>query len=245
MCAEKVYPPAIAEDQTPQIVPYTLPRDSGTAWARGLTATQVADLVDLAGELAAIFPVMADRRITQKQFENKLKKLGFAHDAEEKLVRIVGYTSGLVSLYYIWWAYAWVYNFDQEYELEADEGAAEISAARKMGLTEREITKRLSRRDVSYVVNLFLGRKSRELKGRIMHRTAREALRGGAKHIDLFFKNVADEKQTDETSVIDPWAMPTPDLMAEIQKMRKDVGLVQDLDAEARIQLPAPQEPEE
>lgn len=222
-----------------ELVPYIdYRRDAGTSWARALTQSQVVDLIDLAGELAVITPLDLNRRITPKQFEQRLRKLDAAEDANSKLVRIVGYTSGLVTLFYVWWSWAWVHNFARECSTGLDEQEARTNAAIRMGLDEQQLADRMARRDVSYMVNLFLTRRAREMQGEVAFRVAQDAVRGDPRSKDIFFRHLTDASgEREQPSVFDPSNLSEHELMAQIAKMKKDVGLIADTAIEAEVEI--------
>lgn len=224
---DEIQPPAERTDLTPAKVSHLkFKQDAGTSWARALGPSQVADLVDLAGELASVFPVVKERRVTEKQFNRKLKDLGLWDEANQMVTRIVGYTSGLVTPYTIWWSYAWVYNYSRACSgADRDEAQARETTAGRMGITLTKANALLCRRDISYLVNLFLVRRAREMEGEVKWQTAVDALNGGARAQDLYFKHVAKDQDTGETSgAIDPWNKSEAELKAEIDRMRKNVG---------------------
>lgn len=238
---DELLPPAIdGPDAKPIVVSHlSFRRDAGTAWARALSVSQIADLVDLAGELAVVFPILSDRRVTAKQFEKKLQQLGAWQGGQDKLIRIIGYTSGLVTLYYVWWSWAWVYNYSaacMSGEFENEEQAREATA-RHMGLELRALQERLTRRDVSYMVSLFLSRHSREMAGEVAFRTTQEALKGSAKAQELYYRHVLAEDDASKNGAFqDPFSMPTGELVAQIERMKKEVGF------KAEESLPVPAE---
>lgn len=220
--------------------PLKFRKDAGTSWARALDPTQVADLVDMAGELAVIFPVVKERKVTETQFNKKLHSLGALEAAEAKLSRIIGSTGGLVTPYLIWWSYSWVYNMTSG-RGERDEVAQHEWTARRMGLTAQQATERLARRDVGYLVNLFLSRRSREMEGEIRWRAAQEAASGGARAMELYFRHVAGKDEEGERGgQLDPFSLTEGELQAEITRMNKMVAKKQD-----DWQLPAPKDEDE
>lgn len=235
---DELTPPAIIGGPK-ELVPYVdHKRDAGTAWVRSLSDAQTANLVDLAGELAQTFSITDIRVITPRQFESKLTRSGKIEDLHSKLIRIVGYTAGPSTLYFVWWAWAWIYNYTRECKLQEFDEAARAATAEKMGLSVPDLTRRLARRDVSAIVNAFLVRSAKEMKGEIMFRTASEARDGTPKAMEMFYKFVATEEvHTDKASVIDPAQLSENQLMSEIAKMKKDLGLLADtVDAEVIIQ---------
>lgn len=241
---DEIRPPSTRVDEQPIRIekPLKFKKDAGTSWARALHPTQVADLVDLAGELAVIFPVVKQRRVTESQFKKKLHELGAAEAAEQKLKRLVGNTAGLVTPYDIWWAYAWVYNLTAA-RADRDEGGMRENTARRMGMTLAKVEEKLARRDISYLVNLFLSRRSRELEGEIRFRVAQEALDGGARAMEMYFRHVAgkdNQEEGERGGMLDPFAMTEGELQAEVARMKKQVGTKKD-----DWQLPEPKESDE
>jgi hypothetical protein len=230
---EQINPPSTRSDLLPEAVSHLeFKRDAGTAWARALSPTQVADLVDLAGNLATVFPVVKERRVTEKQFNNKLDKMGIRGEADQQVQRIVGWTSGMVTPYVVWWCWCWVYNYTRCCSgSDTNEAEARADTASRMGITLDKANHLLCRRDVSYLVNLFLVRMAREMEGEIKWQTAIGAMNGVSKAQDLFFRHVASSADIGERSgTIDPWNKSESELMQEIAKMRKEIG--EELNAE-------------
>lgn len=241
---EEIQPPAKFTDAKPVVVPaLKFQRDAGTSWARALNPAQIADLVDLAGELSVIFPVVKERRVTEKQFLKKLESLGQLSAANDKLLRLVGHTSGLVTLYLIWWSYAYVANYTRVTMMSGvdDTMAAREETARRMGISVSALTERLARRDVSFMVNLFLSRLAAEAEGEIAWKTAQEALLGGARAMDLYYRHVRTAEDGGERGgALDPFNLSEGELMAEVSRLRK-LGAKKQED----WQLPAPEEEDE
>lgn len=240
---EEIQPPAIDGKALPVRVPaLKFKRDAGTSWARALNPSQIADLVDLAGELSVIFPVIRERRVTEGQFEKKLHETGQYRFAMEKLTRIIGHTSGLVTLYHVWWSYSWVANYtkvtlaDDNTELESHN-----ETARRMGIAPGRATERLARRDVSFMVNLFLTRLATEYEGQIAWRTAQAAAKGGSRETEIYYRHIRStgEDEGQRSGMLDPFNLSEGELMAEVERMRKQVATKQE-----DWQLPPPEEEE-
>lgn len=232
-----------AESDGPDATPIKVPflrfrRDAGTAWARTLNQGQIADLIDLAGNLGDVVPILAERRVTEKQFMTKLRGMGLDDEAKSRLSRVVGFAGSGVSLYYIWWSWAWVYNYTRATSMSerSEEESREVTAKR-MGLTPVQLEERLARRDVSFMVNLFLSRAAREMQGEIAWRTTQQALEGGVKAQDLYYKHVATNEELGDKGGLefDPFNMPSDEMQESVKKMRKQLNLHQSQDAEIEI----------
>lgn len=224
---DEISPPAIDPDAKPIRVPgLKFKRDAGTSWARALDTEQVADLIDLAGELAVIFPVIKERRITERTFESKLRDMGQYEHGVDKLARIIGHTDGLVTLYHIWWSYAWVANYTRaSLSKDREEKTCHDETARRMGIKPGVAMQRLARRDVSYLVNLFFVRLAREHEGQVAWRATQDAINGGSRALDTFYRHVKSNEDTGTRGgEFDPFQLTEAELMADIEKKRKRVG---------------------
>jgi hypothetical protein len=237
---DEIRPPATRPDLKPEVVSHLkFKRDAGTSWARSLSPSQVADLVDLAGELATIFPVVKERRVTEKQFNNRLKKLGLFDEANSKTVRIVGWTSGLVTPFTIWWSYCWVFNYTRAAtSKERTEEEARDETANRMGMTPRSLNERLARRDISYLSNLFLVRRAREMEGEIKWQTALDAVSGGSKAQEMYFRHVAkSEDSGSRAGDLDPWNRSEEELKSMISQIKKEVGEQEEMFEDAEVDV--------
>lgn len=215
-----------------KIVPFVdRSSDSGTSWARSLSASSIADLVDYAGKLAYLVPILNGRKMTKKRFELILRRKDCLEEAHTRLARIVGYAGSQVEPYYVWWAYAWVYNYTRFATDFDDDREAKEHTAGRLGTDMSKVEYILVRRDVSYMVSLFLARSAREMQGEVAWRTTKSALEGGSRAQELFYKHVMKESDVAESgTILDPFDIPTNELMADIERMRKEAGIVPTLD---------------
>lgn len=236
---EKIHLPAHQGGGHLEVTHLSPPKETGTAWARGLSAAQRIDLVDLAGALSVYFPPLKQRRVTERQFFSKLKKLGVLEQLNQQLVRITGSSAGITNLYNIWWSYTWVWNYSRACEMkDRTEEEARDETAERMNLTPEKAQARLTRRDVSFIVNLFLSRRAQEMRGAIEHRTALDALNGGTRDRETYFRNIAVEREShvSDAHEINAEAMAEDELRREIAALRKSVGEVVDtIPAEVEI----------
>jgi len=213
--------------------------DAGTEWARALSPSQVADLVDLAGELARIFPVTQNKSITPAAFHKKLDKIGALQEGNKKLARVIGVADGRVELFSVWWAGAYVFYLAKESAKSDNDDEVAAAIAMEMKLKPKILNARLMRRDISYLTSLFLTRVAREMLGEVSLRVAQGARSGDARMTDLYFKHVVGEDRDDTHGGeihFDPHSMTENERMAEIKKLRKQVGEEAE---EIEVNLPA------
>jgi hypothetical protein len=97
--------------------------------------------------------------------------------------------------------------------------------AERMGITLKTANERLSRRDVSYVVNLFLSRKAREMQGEVEWRITSDALAGGVRDKEMYMRNIAQAGEDDTSPALEipAEAMGEAELMRTIANLRKSV----------------------
>ena len=231
MKERKVHLPDIGKQKRPSLAVSKIVGavDSGTSWARSLSQSQIADLIDLAGELAQIFPPMKNRQITQKVFDAKLEEIGELENGRAKLARVIGLGNGLLSLYLVWWSFSYCFNFTRISGLgvnEDEEDTINQKVAASMGVSESVLLSRVTRRDVGYLVNLFLQRSAQEMRGQVAWTVTQNAMAGNGHAINAYFKHIVGdgEEAAGRGTHFDPFAMTEGELEAEISKIKKQVG---------------------
>lgn len=209
-------------------VPALGKHDGGADWLRALDDDRRCQLLDLAGKLSTIFPILSDSRVTERQFYAKLKKLGQLESCLRALARVVG-THGAVGPYEIWWCHRYSYHYTR-YATNSDLSIEEAryKAGERMGLADKKLSLMLARRDISYLNNVFLIQSARDLEGEISLRVAQGALSDSERDRDSYFRYVRPWKK-DEVAKgreFDPDKMETADLKAQIKRMKKDMGII-------------------
>lgn len=215
------------------------PSDSGFAWVRSLSPARLQQLVDLG---AALLEVRHQSRakLTESKFNDLLEKHGVGRQAYEQLVSITG---AKITLWDVLWCYQYASiskRLAEDPNLEF--GEIDNVAAEELGCRRDEIVRRKARLDFSEMIAVFQEAQIDFSKGSLLIRKWHDAMRGDNTSASFFMSKKGSEDKITVTTDIS--SMSEAEIMAEMKRLRKTIGVVQSGDKDEPVDAEFEESPE-